>query len=343
MVNWAITGGCNSKCAFCEVPNQLDMSKDLGFDRFVSLVGELVDFGIKRVHLVGGEVFMRKDVWDIFKLIHSTGISITITTNALVIPKLSNEKLRLLDENVDRIRISLDTTDKAQYKVIRGVDGFDSVICSLEVLSKLNRATVVITSVVTNDTLGEIPKLIKMAKKYGIGFVDFQPVSPITIFTDTFAEKKDDFLLKSDKDFERLSKYLDEGIRVSKKLGVPTTLPLFKIYGYHYFKNITKIDKFFFFDIVNKFNCIKLFKSVFIDYDGSLKPCPVLPSIGNIKEGSFKDELKKADKLKKEFRKGNYPHLCNSCFCNPGENIVFSFLNNPFANFKVLKSLIFSR
>jgi len=345
MANWAITGACNSKCIFCEAPSQLNSSKDLSYDQIFSLVNEMKEIGIRKVHLTGGEVFIRKDIWDIFKLLKSKGIIITMTTNALLIPKFSREKLKIIDENVDRIRISLDSTDSKQYKVIRGVDGFEKVISALKTLKKLKNTKVIITTVVIRDNLKEMPKLVSMASNLNVSFIDFQPVTPITTFTNTVAEKnKTNLLFKNEKDFKALEKYVDDGIRVSKKLKVPTSLPLLKVYGKYYFKSfMDKENRLYFLNIVNKFNCNKLFKSVFIDYDGSIKPCIALPALGNLKDSSLKEEIKKLENIKKNAKKGNHPEMCNKCFCNPGENIVFSSLNHPIANFKALKELILSR
>ena len=239
MVTWAITGGCNSKCIFCEVPWQLNCKNDLSKEKVFEIIDEMKAVGVKQVHLVGGEVFIRRDIFDILKYLKSKGISIYITTNGLRFRFFSEEQLKIIKETVSTIAFSLDSTDKNQYEKIRGIPGcFDNMLKAIRITKKLGSINIIIGAVVTKDTIPEIPKLVKLGAELGVDYVSFQPLSPITIFAETRAkEDKINLMPKNKNDLENLTKYIDLGIKESKNKKIETSLSNFKTIAIPYFNS----------------------------------------------------------------------------------------------------------
>lgn len=340
-ISWAITGLCNSRCIFCEAHEQLTNQKDISTDRVFSLVDEISNLGINSLLLVGGEVFIRKDIFKILEYIKAKGFRVQVITNSLTIPNLSNEKIEIIKRSVDEISFSLDSTDVEQYDFIRGIPGaFSKVMKSIKLLTD-SRVKQHITTVVYSGNMKQIPSLIKLASELGINSVHFQLISPATIFENTkVKEGKLQLLPKDEKELDLLDRYILEGIDISKKYQINTNLKFLKLYARAYFQNYlgTGNGKEFFMDsLVKHHRCLSVFTNNFIDYDGSFKLCPLLPALGNVREESLQGLLSKGGEFKGVFRKGKIPlKFCKNCFCNADINLEFSGFLSPFQNRSLL-------
>ena len=74
-LSWAITSSCNSDCLYCEA-RQLETGHDLSPKRALKLVDEMASFGVKNVHLTGGEPLLNKNIWNIMEKCYEHGIGI---------------------------------------------------------------------------------------------------------------------------------------------------------------------------------------------------------------------------------------------------------------------------
>lgn len=344
-ISWAITGLCNSKCVFCEAHEQLNRNKDIPTNRVFSLIDEIHDVGIDSLLLVGGEPFLRKDIFSILEHIGNKKLKVQIITNALLIPNLKSEDIDVIKRNVSKISFSLDSTDAEQYDIIRGIPGaFDKVSESLKLLAgsapKLN-----LTAVVYAGNACEIPKLVGLGSELGMSFVHFQFISPATIFENTEVKKdKLQLLPKNDSEISLIEKYIYEGIEVSKKYRIETNLKHLKLFARPYFESHVedmKKKEFFMDKEVKHHRCLSVFTNNFIDYDGSFKLCPFLPPLGNVREDGLKNLLSKGRKLKYQFKRGNIPlKFCRNCFCTTDVNLEFSAFLSPIRNMNLICDLL---
>lgn len=237
-ISWAITGLCNSKCIFCEVPEQLSSRNDVPTQRVFSLIDEMSDIGISSLLLVGGEVFVRKDIFDILTYLRTKGLRVQVITNSLLLPTLSDEKIEIIKTCIQEMSFSLDSAVAEQYDAIRGIPGaFNKVITSINLLrnAKIKRC---ITAVIYSENVGQIPRLILLASELDIDFVHFQVISPATIFENTTAkEGKQRLLLKNEKELDLLNNYILEGLAVAKRYHMKTNLKFLQLFARTYFQN----------------------------------------------------------------------------------------------------------
>ena len=107
---------CNLTCEFC-VLSQMQRKTELMSKEEISKI--VKESGAKWVQLSGvGETFLHPDVIEIIKAVKRWGPVLKITTNGT---PLSPEICRgVVDEGVDFIDVSIDTTDEALYRQIRG-------------------------------------------------------------------------------------------------------------------------------------------------------------------------------------------------------------------------------
>jgi MoaA/NifB/PqqE/SkfB family radical SAM enzyme len=90
----AITKRCNLDCPFChQGRTKTDI---LSLDDIRALVDELHGLGVRRMTLTGGEPLVRLDLRDILRHIKSKGMSVSLASNGLLVPKRIDD-IRELD------------------------------------------------------------------------------------------------------------------------------------------------------------------------------------------------------------------------------------------------------
>lgn len=176
-ISWEVTGACNLRCAHCCFAGQEYKSdKDIDSKRAAELANELVDADILKVMLTGGEPFLRKDIFDIIKILKSRNIIIQITSNGTLITEAVTYNLEnLFNPNYDYVQISLDGGYAATHDETRGKGCFDKTIAGIKLLVKHN-INVTINCVVTVKNLSEMKTLYKLASDLGVKKVTYTRV-----------------------------------------------------------------------------------------------------------------------------------------------------------------------
>ena len=99
----------------------------LTYEEMVRLTRIMVEMGVTKVRITGGEPFVRKNMYGFLKRLTAIdGLEkVNITTNGAV----ANRHIPFLKEiGIDSINLSLDTLDKDRYEAITRRDFFDSAM-----------------------------------------------------------------------------------------------------------------------------------------------------------------------------------------------------------------------
>ena len=134
--------------------------------------------GVRKVRITGGEPLLRKDLTDICRDIRSIKEirELCITTNGSML-KDSAEELK--DAGVDRINISLDTTDTAMFRKITG-GSINSVFEGIEACYSAGYVRLSLNAVIMRSSCSpeDIGRLINFAKKNPIDlrFIELMPM-----------------------------------------------------------------------------------------------------------------------------------------------------------------------
>ena len=119
-IRLSITDICNFRCGYC-LPNgyQIDKSDNRSFlkaDEIGRLAKALSDLGVSKIRLTGGEPTVRKDFFEILKIIKgNSGIKKTvITTNGYKLNKIAKQ---IKESNLDGINISIDSLNPETFKM----------------------------------------------------------------------------------------------------------------------------------------------------------------------------------------------------------------------------------
>ncbi|MDR2338237.1 MAG: radical SAM protein [Deltaproteobacteria bacterium] len=143
-----LTLACNFRCIHCGGSAGLSRKNELTFDELTKVVDDLKKIKFKRVSLIGGETFLRKDWYEIAKMIKSKGLELTYVTNGSLFP--GNQKLveQVIDTKPQVIGFSLDGGKAETHDYIRGHKGsFDKVFSSLELFKNKGIKLSIVTAV----------------------------------------------------------------------------------------------------------------------------------------------------------------------------------------------------
>ena len=152
-VRLSITDVCNFKCGYC-LPNgyQIDKSdnrKFLQLEEIKRLAKVFSKLGVCKIRLTGGEPTVRKDFFDIIKILkHEAGIKkVVITTNGYHLDKKAK---MLVDSGLNGINISIDSLDRNTFKKVTGHDRLPEILKGIKNLQDLYFENIKINAVLLN-------------------------------------------------------------------------------------------------------------------------------------------------------------------------------------------------
>jgi cyclic pyranopterin phosphate synthase len=175
-IRMSITDVCNFKCGYC-LPNgyQADKSDNrtfLNIKEIERLTKALSELGVCKIRLTGGEPTVRKDFFDVLKVIkkHSGIKKTVITTNGY---HLDQKAQKIKESGLDGINISIDSLDRETFKNITGHDRLPEILEGIKKLQELNFKNIKINAVLlkgVNDKEEDFEKWAEFIKKNEVDF-----------------------------------------------------------------------------------------------------------------------------------------------------------------------------
>ena len=175
-IRLSISDVCNFKCGYC-LPDgyKIDKSDNRTFintEEIKRLARALSELGVSKIRLTGGEPTIRKDFFEIIKIIkENSGIKKTvITTNGYKLDKIAND---IKNSGLDGINISIDSLDPKTFKKITGHDRLEEILRGIKNLQKLNFKNIKINAVLLkgiNDTEQDFDSWAQFIKNNEIDF-----------------------------------------------------------------------------------------------------------------------------------------------------------------------------
>jgi len=154
---WEITLRCNLQCFHCEFSAGEASSDELSTQEALNLCNDLARLKCKRVILMGGEPFLRKD-WNLLATkIKELGMELAFISNGYINNKRIFSQLR--DLSPVFIGVSIDGGKPQTHDKIRGVNGsFSRALNFVDKCIELKIPVIIITSV-HKLNIGELPIL----------------------------------------------------------------------------------------------------------------------------------------------------------------------------------------
>jgi len=176
-IRLSITDVCNFKCGYC-LPNgyQIDKSDNrtfLNIKEIERLTKALSELGVCKIRLTGGEPTIRKDFFDILKVIkkHSGIKKTVITTNGY---HLNQNIEKIKQSGLDGINISIDSLNRKTFKDITGHDRLPEILEGIKKLQELNFKNIKINAVLLKGVNDKEEDFDKWAEFIKINEVDFR-------------------------------------------------------------------------------------------------------------------------------------------------------------------------
>ena len=175
-IRMSITDVCNFKCGYC-LPNgyQVDKSdnrKFLHLDEIRRLAMVFSKLGVSKIRITGGEPTVRKDFFEIIKILKDVGIKkVAITTNGYHLDKKAQ---MLVDSGLNGINISIDSLDRNTFKSITGHDRLPEILKGIQILQDLNFENIKVNAVLLNNINASEKNFSSWSEFIKINKVDFR-------------------------------------------------------------------------------------------------------------------------------------------------------------------------
>jgi radical SAM protein with 4Fe4S-binding SPASM domain len=168
-VSFELTRRCNQKCSMCYLPSH--NGNEMDTETVKRVLNKLAAAQCLFLTFTGGELFLREDAGELIDYATDAGFAVTVKTNGVVVD--ASLASRLKEYKVLEVHVSLLGGSAATHDMITGVPGsFDKVCTAVSELTQCN-IPVVIMSVITRGHIGDIVKIDRLAKQWGLDHVNF--------------------------------------------------------------------------------------------------------------------------------------------------------------------------
>lgn len=167
-----LTSRCNLTCRMCYVRqaagDRTEVAKELPAAAWLELARQAADNGMVFLLLTGGEVFVRRDFFEIYEPLTRMGIVLALFTNGTLITK--DIAARLAQAPPSRTEITLYGATAATYEAVSGIPGSFAACCAgIEALVS-HRVPLGLKTTITRQNVGELEAMRQMAHNWGLPF-----------------------------------------------------------------------------------------------------------------------------------------------------------------------------
>lgn len=305
-ITMCLTLRCNIKCRQCAIW-RLPEKRELPAEVWKKVIYDLRKWiGPYRVRLVGGEIFIRKDIIEIIEYATKNDVITGIVSNGTLITESLAENI--VNSGLGYLYISMDGINPETHDRIRGIEStYKKAMSSIDYLLKASNQsgmTLCIATVICKSNMHELIDLVKFVERKGLDGIIFNPLGP-TVDSNPDWYKKTDLWFD---DLNEINEILDKLIEM-KKAGAKILNPP------HHLKEM----KAYFARPYLLWNdgCMVGVTNLSIACDGDINTCFKMPPLGNVQNTSPKQAWN--SKTAKEIRR-----KIKNCdvHCSPG-NFVY--------------------
>lgn len=172
---WEITLACCFSCQYCGSKAGKARPDELSTEECLDVCRQLKDMGCRRVNLIGGEVFMRRDWKTIVKHLTGDGIRVTIITNGFLFTDDIIRDLKTVD--IESVAVSIDGIETVHDKYRQ----HGSYLRALKALATLSEADIITTAITTlnAENILTLEPFYQTLKQYPIAAWQLQACSPM--------------------------------------------------------------------------------------------------------------------------------------------------------------------
>ncbi|MGO8806983.1 MAG: radical SAM protein [Candidatus Bathyarchaeia archaeon] len=179
IVPWRCTFQCDSNCVHCTsagksaVPNELDTAAAL------KMVDQVSDFGASFFGVTGGQVFLRKDLFQVIAHAKELGLNASIITDGRMMDKEAAENIVKYQVKVS---VSIDGSEKTD-DAIRGSGAYAAAVSAIKMFSEAKLLNCLVYTFanadpITNADVEDMRHVLDLARKYNARWVVFHGFIP---------------------------------------------------------------------------------------------------------------------------------------------------------------------
>ncbi len=172
---WEITLACCFSCKYCGSSGGRARENELTTAECIDVVHQLAGLGCRRVSLIGGEVFMRRDWKEIVKELTASNIKTAIITNGFLFGESILNDLK--EVNVESVAVSLDSVETVHDRY-RQQGSFKRAVTAIEKLADAG-ITVTVISTLNSDSVEYLPEFYNILVNKPIAAWQLQACSPM--------------------------------------------------------------------------------------------------------------------------------------------------------------------
>lgn len=176
----SVTDRCDLKCRYCmpeEGVSWLGKDRLLTFEEKVRAVETLVELGIDRLKITGGEPLLYPRLTELIERLSRLPLKdLSLTTNGTRLETLATP---LKKAGLKRVTISLDSTDEARFKSITRGGNLKKVWEGLLAAEEVGLTPIKINCVVLKENQEDVVELARLTLEHPweVRFIEYMPVT----------------------------------------------------------------------------------------------------------------------------------------------------------------------
>ena len=183
-VRLSVTDRCDFRCVYCMAEDMtfVPRAQVLTLEEMGRLARVLVDLGVRKIRLTGGEPLVRRDVAQLVRDIGAISEldELNLTTNGSRLDRYADE---LKAAGLDRINISLDSLNPDLFRQLTRTGDLNQVLAGIDAARQAGFRRIKLNSVILRGrNHEEVPALVDFALEKGldISFIEEMPLGQIT-------------------------------------------------------------------------------------------------------------------------------------------------------------------
>lgn len=277
------TNDCNLICGSCHRDILYPRTTKMTYDNFKKIFNEIRPLKINVSGL--GEPFLNKEIFSMIRYAKSLEIPVNCASNFTVV----EDKIEsILDSGIDQIKISIDASNRDTFLRIRAKDMYETLVDNITKLNNLKKERGIdkpelrFNYALQRDNIDELLDVIDLANSLNIKAVYIQYL----VYIDREERKS---RLVGDLTPEIIKNVLLKAEKLTKKYGIRTNIDMW-MRDFDLFWNNMRCQKYY---VPNNKPCYFPWFTAWIDVDGTVRPCPIIPwqkgiaHMGNVFEQPF--------------------------------------------------------
>lgn len=175
---WEITAKCTLTCLYCfpdmKSKRTVRAHKEMSSADLHRICDQIIEAGLFKVTLTGGEALLRDDVWEIIKKLEDNAIMVSIISNGVYFP---DEFMEKISHTNALLAISLDAPNETCNRITRGPNAFEKTLNTIRKLrdNKIRTSSII---TLTQHNFQYLEQTVELLRDNGIMYITLQDLKP---------------------------------------------------------------------------------------------------------------------------------------------------------------------